>query len=80
MKQNKRNCVGGKKKMVVIDIEDYWGNTLCALRVEKGKITKTHECNLVDIDEDIWFDTDDERIRIRIEDWSEKAKARGFGE
>jgi len=67
------SCYLGGEKIwygTTIEIEDYNGNTLCAIHISKKistkDITKFHECNIADEKApDYIFKTDDNLIRIQ---------------
>ncbi len=53
----------------VIEIEDYYGNTIMAIEVdEKGNIKQFKNCNIADEDLDYIFDTDKTLIRLQADD------------
>lgn len=50
----------------IIEIEDYNGNTIMAISIDKnGNIDSMLNCNIADIDDDYLFNTDKELIRIQ---------------
>ena len=50
----------------IIEIEDYNGNTIMAISIDKnGNIDNMLNCNIADIDDDYLFNTDKELIRIQ---------------
>ena len=50
----------------VVEIEDYYGNTIMAFETNKyGKIIKYDNCDIADIDSDYIFDTDKDLMRIQ---------------
>ena len=50
----------------IIEIEDYNGNTIMAMSIDKnGNIDNMLNCNIADIDDDYLFNTDKELIRIQ---------------
>ena len=52
----------------IIEIEDYNGNTIMAISIDKnGNIDNMLNCNIADIDDDYLFNTDKELIRIQAE-------------
>lgn len=49
----------------IIEIEDYNGNTIMAISIDKnGNIDNMLNCSIADIDGDYLFNTDKELIRI----------------
>ena len=52
----------------IIEIEDYNGNTIMAISIDKnGNIDNMLNCSIADIDDDYLFNTDKELIRIQAE-------------
>ena len=52
----------------IIEIEDYNGNTIMAISIDKnGNIDNMLNCSIADIDGDYLFNTDKELIRIQEE-------------
>ena len=52
----------------VIDIEDYYGNTIFTLNIdENGNIIKMDNCSIADVCDDYIYDTDKTLIRIQKE-------------
>lgn len=52
----------------IIEIEDYNGNTIMAISIDKnGNIDNMLNCNIADIDDDYLFNTDKELIRIQFD-------------
>lgn len=50
----------------IIEIEDYNGNTIMAISIDKnGNIDNMLNCSIADIDDDYLFNTDKELIRIQ---------------
>ena len=53
----------------VIEIEDYYGNTIMAIEIdEKGNIIQMSNCDVADKDGDYIFNTDKELIRLQAEE------------
>ena len=52
---------------MVYEIEDYYGNTLCAFEVKKGQVEKMKECSLADVDGDYIFETNQQLTRIQLD-------------
>lgn len=51
----------------VIEIEDYYGNTIMAFEIDKeGKIIKFLNCNIADIENDYIFNSDKDLIRLQM--------------
>ena len=56
-------------KNKVIEIEDYYGNTLMSFIVdEKGNITNENNCSVADITDDYIYNSDRELIRVQSDD------------
>jgi len=52
----------------VIEIEDYYGNMIMVIEInDKGDIVNTIDCDVADITDDYYFDTDKELIRLQKE-------------
>ena len=52
----------------IIEIEDYNGNTIVAISIDKnGNIDNMLNCSIADIDGDYLFNTDKELMRIQAE-------------
>lgn len=50
----------------IIEIEDYNGNTIMAISIDKnGNIDNMLNCSIADSDDDYLFNTDKELIRIQ---------------
>jgi hypothetical protein len=54
--------------MVVYEIEDSEGNTICSFRVVKDRIVKTKNCEVADEDKDYLFITRDKLVRLQLEE------------
>jgi len=54
--------------MVVYEIEDSNGNTICSFRVLKGKVVLTDCCEVADIEKDYINNTKDRLVRIQLEE------------
>ena len=55
-------------KNKVLDIEDYIGNTIMAIEIDKnGNIIKFSNCNIADIEGDYMFDTEKDLIRLQAD-------------
>lgn len=53
----------------IIEIEDYNGNTIMAISIDKnGNIDNMLNCSIADIDDDYLFNTDKELMRIQAEE------------
>lgn len=51
----------------VIEIEDYYGNTIMAFEIDKeGKIIKFLNCNIADIENDYIFNSNKDLIRLQM--------------
>lgn len=52
----------------VIEIEDYNGNTIMAISIDKnGNISELQNCSVADLDYDYLFNTKKELIRIQAD-------------
>ena len=57
-------------KNKVIEIEDYYGNTLMSFIVdENGNITNENNCSVADITDDYIYNSDRELIRVQSNDY-----------
>ena len=57
-------------KKVTFEIEDYYGNRICAFMIDlkdKNIITETIDCDLADIEDDDIFDTNNLKIRVQLD-------------
>lgn len=53
-------------KNKVIEIEDYYGNTIMYFEIDKeGNITTFGDCEIADIDDDYILETNKELVRIQ---------------
>jgi hypothetical protein len=52
--------------MTVIEIEDYYGNTLCAFMIQRNNILDYYRCGKADDDNDYIFGTKHKLIRIQL--------------
>ena len=57
-------------KNKVMEIEDYYGNTLMSFIIdEKGNITNENNCSVADITDDYIYNSDRELIRVQSDDY-----------